>query len=29
VRPPLLSLDADQQRTLVASLADAGFKMGA
>ena len=29
VRPPLLSLDADQQRTLVAALADVGFNMGA
>ncbi len=29
VRPPLLSLDADQQRTLIAALAEVGFEMGA
>jgi len=29
VRPPLRALDASQQRTLLASLADAGFAMGA
>lgn len=28
VRPPLLSLDADQRRVLVAALADIGFEMG-
>jgi len=28
LRPPLLSLDADQQQALLASLADAGFSMG-
>jgi len=29
VRPPLLPLDAEQQRTLVTALADVGFEMGA
>ncbi|NIW25670.1 MAG: dihydrodipicolinate synthase family protein [Gammaproteobacteria bacterium] len=29
VRPPLLSLDADEQKTLVSALAQVGFNMGA
>ncbi len=29
VRPPLVSLDADEQKTLVATLAGVGFEMGA